>query len=146
VKQPNKISKLGPSAVNWDNQKRQLKTMANKCEQLSRKLTRLKYPACACGCGRRTTDWCHAITRHVEYLKYHPNNTFGMFHECHLAIDHAPNKHALMDALMARLIGYDVWKDLKLSASVPYTPTLTFYSGMIEILQKAINEAKDVSL
>ena len=131
------------SGVNWDSHKRQLATLANKCEKLSRLLTRLKYPTCACGCGRRTTDWCHAISRHVEFLKYHPQNTFGMFHECHLAIDHAPDKLAKMDALMCRLIGRDEWQDLKISASVPYTPTIVFYSGMIEILHKAINEANN---
>jgi hypothetical protein len=135
----NKI-KIGLAAATKARNERELKRLQNKCEQLSRHLTRLKFPFCACDCGKPSTDWCHAVPRHNKALKYHPLNTFGAAHECHLKIDHSPIKRILMRNLMDKIIGPQQWVNLQIEGFAPFDGTIDFYNNMIQKLETAIKE------
>ena len=121
-----------------------LQSLANKCEKLSREYTAKRDLFCQCldpNCFQTNgLDWCHGISRGREEFKYHPDNTFRLCHEHHLAIDHSSNKHLLMDQLQIKRIGVKRWEEIKNKSSLAFIPTEEFYIGTITMLQELIRE------
>lgn len=125
--------------------KKNLKTLANKCERLSREYTKLRDTSCACGCGKTYgLDWAHGISRERERFKYHPLNTMRLNHNCHMAIDHSPIKSVLMNQLMNRRIGELSWQLMLLESFSVFKPTEQFYLEQIAELEKLIAEVQSV--
>lgn len=126
-------SKLGYSA----SRKKVLKRLANKAEKLSRLFVDLRDTSCRCGCGRKQgLDWAHAITRDRELIKYEPDNTFNLYHECHLKIDHSGKQKEFFSGL----IGEERYEELKRKSFLPFKPTVEFYNEVIEDLTQRISE------
>lgn len=134
------LNKIGSHASN----KKRLKSLANKCEALSREYTKLRDKSCVCGCGKTTgLDWAHGISRKRERFKYHPNNTFRMHHECHLAMDQSPIKSVILNNLMNNRLGPIEWQLMLLEAMTIFRPTEEFYNNQIEQLQTLIAEVNN---
>lgn len=126
-------TKLGASASH----KKRLRKLANKAEKLSRLYVDLRDKSCRCGCGQtKGLDWAHAITREREIIKYHPDNTFNLFHECHLKIDHSGKQKEFFSGL----IGEERYEELKLLSFQPFKPTEEFYNNVIADLTERINQ------
>lgn len=129
--------------------KKKLITLANKCEKLSREYTKLRDPICQCAddnCQRTTgLDWAHGISQRCEQFKYHSINTMRLNHECHLAIDHSPNKKQLMDELMIKRLNpsqFKEWVVMQVDSFMPFRPTISWYEKQIAELNRLIAEVQ----
>jgi hypothetical protein len=138
-------SKIGTTASS----KKTLKRLANKCEKLSRKYTALRDPICQCAddsCQKTTgLDWAHAISQRFEKFRYNPINTMRLNHECHLAIDHSPEKKRLMDELMFKRLSitqFEEWTRMRMESFLPFKPTIEWYEKQIEELTRLIAEVQ----
>lgn len=130
--------------------KKKLITLANKCEKLSREYTKLRDSICQCAdekCQRTTgLDWAHGISQRCERFRYHPINTMRLNHECHLKIDHSPDKKGLMIELMFRRLNptqFREWAVMQTDSFFPFTPTTEWYEKQIAELTRLIAEVQN---
>ena len=129
--------------------KKILQRLANKCEKLSREYTELRDPVCQCAdvnCQKTTgLDWAHGISQRCERFRYHPVNTMRLYHECHLAIDHSPEKKRLMDELMFKRLNiaqFEEWTIMRVESFLPFRPTVEWYEKQIAELTRLIAEVQ----
>ena len=138
------LNKIGSHASS----KKRLKSLANKCEALSREYTKLRDKSCVCGCGKTTgLDWAHAVTRERELIKYHILNTFRLNHDCHLMIDLSKDKYAKMEELQRKRLSkeeYAEWERLRSEAAFPFKANEDFYLNQIAELGTHIKEVEYV--